>query len=57
MPFPLGVWRVDSVLLIVLSFPLLAASAGRWVLGRVEGSVLIVAFALYLLLVTIGAFR
>jgi cation:H+ antiporter len=48
--FPMQMWRVDAILLVVLSLALLPLSMGRWTPGRGEGAALIVAFAVYLLM-------
>lgn len=50
MPYPLSVWRVDTVVLVVLGFVLVPVAMGRWVLGRVEAAGLIVGYAVYLAL-------
>ena len=52
MVFPLAVWRIDSVVLVLLSAILLPAAVGKWNLGREEGLLLIVGYCLYLLSVT-----
>src|SRR5207248_9143013 len=43
--FPLIVWRVDSVMLILLSLVLVPMSLGRWLPGRPEGVMLILLYA------------
>jgi Ca2+/Na+ antiporter len=48
--FPLIVWRVDSVMLILLALALLPMSLGRWLPRRAEGIVLILLYAAYMLL-------
>lgn len=48
MPYPLVVWRLDTVVLIVLSLLLLPVALGRWTLGRREGFGLIAAYTIYL---------
>jgi Ca2+/Na+ antiporter len=57
MPFPLAVWRVDTVLLIVLGLMLVPVSLGRWTLRRVEGLVLTLLYAAYLIISTTIAIR
>ena len=54
MPFPLAVWRIDAVALIVLCTLLLPVGAGKWNLGRGEGAVLIAAYCVYLMAVTVA---
>jgi len=56
-PFPIAVWRVDSVIIAVLGFLLLPAALGRWALGRAEGIGLTVGYCLYLILTTTAAYR
>ena len=48
IPLPLHVWRIDLVLLAVLSFALIPVAMGRWVIGRLESAFLIVTYAAYL---------
>jgi Ca2+/Na+ antiporter len=54
---PLGVWRVDSIVLIVLGLVLLPVALGRWSLGRREGLGLIAGYALYFVLTVLQAGR
>jgi hypothetical protein len=46
--FPLSVWRVDSVMLVVLGLYLLPTAFGRWLPGRGDGAALIVAYMAYM---------
>ena len=46
--FPLVVWRVDTVLIVVLSFALIPIAAARWVPERFESMLLIGAYVAYL---------
>jgi Ca2+/Na+ antiporter len=48
MPFPLTLWRIDVVVLVVLGFALIPVSLGRWAIGRLESSGLVLAYAAYL---------
>jgi Ca2+/Na+ antiporter len=48
LPYPLGVWRIDTVLLVALGFFLLPVALGRWSLGRAEGYSLLVAYTIYM---------
>jgi Ca2+/Na+ antiporter len=57
MPFPLAVWRVDTVLLLVLGMMLIPVSLGRWSLKRTEGLLLAVVYASYLIVSTWIAIR
>ena len=50
LAFPLIVWRVDCVMLMVLGVALLPMSFGRWVPGRIEGVLLILLYGAYMLL-------
>lgn len=47
-PYPLMVWRVDTVMLVVLGFALVPVAAGRWLPGRLESMLLVLAYAAYL---------
>ena len=57
MPFPLAVWRVDTVLLIVLGLLLVPVSLGRLTLKKPEGLALAVIYAVYLVISTALAIR
>ena len=50
MPYPMGAWRIDTVLVLVLGFALIPIALGRWPLGRTEAGGLIIAYAIYLAL-------
>jgi Ca2+/Na+ antiporter len=52
MPFPLAVWRVDTVLLIALGLMLIPVSLSRWPLRRAEGLMLAFLYAAYLIIST-----
>jgi Ca2+/Na+ antiporter len=52
--FPLAVWRIDTVSIVLLSLLMLPVSMGKWNLGREEGVVLIVVYCIYLAAVTIA---
>ncbi len=49
-PFPLAIWRVDVILLIVLSLLLLPVAMGRWSLSRGHGLMLMLGYLCYLVL-------
>ncbi len=49
LPYPLVVWRVDTVLLVVLGFMLIPVSLGRLTLGQAEAAVLIAGYCGYYL--------
>ncbi len=51
MPYPLTVWRIDTVILVVLGFALLPVALGRWTIGRAEATGLMIGYAVYLALV------
>src|SRR5436190_11551256 len=53
--FPPGVWRDDSVVLVVLGMFLLPLSLGRWRPGRFEGVGLVVGYVAYLLMSVLAA--
>jgi Ca2+/Na+ antiporter len=46
--FPIAVWRIDTVLLILLGLVLLPVSLNLWEMRRTEGMLLIVIYACYL---------
>jgi hypothetical protein len=45
--FPMSVWRVDTILLVVLGVMLLPWGLGGWTPGRIEGTVLVLAYLAY----------
>jgi hypothetical protein len=53
LSYPIAVWRVDTVMLVVLGLFILPIGLRRWPLGRREGAVLILGYAVYLVLTTI----
>ena len=57
LPFSWVTWRVDNVVLVLLSFMLIPASLGRWKLGRTEGMTLIAVYAAYVLMEAAGSMR
>lgn len=52
--FPLAVWRIDAVVLVILSLIVLPVAMGKWNLAREEGVVLIVGYCIYLTAVTVA---
>ena len=57
LPFSWVTWRVDNVVLVLVSFVLIPASLGRWRLGRTEGFTLIAVYAIYVLMEAAGSMR
>jgi hypothetical protein len=47
--YPLAVWRVDTILLVVLGLLLVPVSLGRWTLKKAEGLCLALGYVAYLL--------
>ncbi len=50
LPFPILIWRLDTVLLATVGLLLLPTSIGRWTLARAEGIGLIGLYVIYLFL-------
>ena len=50
IPFPLLVWRLDTVLLSTVGLLLLPTAIGRWTLSRIEGLGLVGLYVIYLFL-------
>ena len=50
LPFPILVWRLDTVLLATIGLLVLPTAIGRWRLGRAEGFALIGLYVVYLFL-------
>lgn len=57
LPFGWVTWRVDCVVLVLLSFVLFPASMGRWKLGRFEGCALIAIYVVYVVMEAVGSLR
>jgi len=53
LPFPLAVWRIDTVLLVVLGLFLLPMALGRWTLGSVESVGLVLVYGIYLFMTVV----
>ncbi len=53
LSYPIAVWRIDTVLLILLSLMLLPVSLNLWQMRRAEGMFLIAIYACYLVATTI----
>lgn len=51
MPFGIGLWRIETLLLVALSLPLVPIATGRLKPGRLEGAVLMAGYVFYLLVV------
>jgi Ca2+/Na+ antiporter len=55
MRYPLALWRVDTVILIVLGLVLLPLAVGRWLPGKFEGVLLVFVYVIYMGLTTWAA--
>ena len=53
LQFPLAVWRIDSVLLVILSILYLPVAMGKWNLGKEDGMLLVLAYFVYLIAATL----
>lgn len=53
LSFPIAVWRIDTVLLILLGLILLPVSLNLWEMRRLDGMLLIIIYACYLVGTTI----
>lgn len=51
LPYPLGVWRIETILLLIVGLLLLPVALGRWNLTRRESAALILGYAIYLIFV------
>jgi hypothetical protein len=56
-PFSWVTWRVDNVVLVLLSFALIPSALGRWKMGRAEGCTLIGLYAVYVVMEVAGNLR
>ncbi|HMB96481.1 MAG TPA: hypothetical protein VKK61_10620 [Tepidisphaeraceae bacterium] len=50
LPYPMGIWRVDTVCLAAIGLLLLPVALGRWTLGRAEAVGLMFAYVIYMFL-------
>jgi Ca2+/Na+ antiporter len=50
LPYPMAVWRVDTVLLVAAGMLLLPVALGRWSLGNPEGYAMLVGYLIYMVL-------
>jgi Ca2+/Na+ antiporter len=50
--FPIALWRVDTVVLILLGLVLLPLAVGRWLPGKLEGVLLVFVYVIYMGLTT-----
>jgi Ca2+/Na+ antiporter len=57
MPFGVGLWRIETLLLVALALPLVPMAMGRWRPGRLEGTVLLAGYVFYLLIVVAAGDR
>jgi Ca2+/Na+ antiporter len=53
MPFPIGFWRIESVILVALALPLVPVAQGKWKPGKAEGMSLLLGFLVYLTMNTL----
>ena len=53
--FPISLWRVDTVILILLGLVLLPLAVGRWLPGKFEGVLLVFVYIIYMGLTTWAA--
>ena len=53
--FPIALWRVDTVVLILLGMVLLPLAVGRWLPGKFEGVLLVCVYIIYMGLTTWAA--
>lgn len=57
LPFPMAVWRIDTVLLIVLGAIMLLISSNHWLPRRGEALVLLIVYGAYMLWTSVVAGR
>lgn len=57
MPFPIGLWRIESVILLALALPLVPVAQGKWKPGKIEGMALLLGYLLYLTMNTLMGSR
>lgn len=55
--FPVIVWRVDTIVLLVLGLILFPAAIGRWSLGKRDGVIMLLVYVAYLMVVAAAGRR
>ncbi|HVT90453.1 MAG TPA: hypothetical protein VHD56_16485 [Tepidisphaeraceae bacterium] len=55
LPYPMSVWRVDTIMLVIVGFLLLPVSLGRWNIGKFEGIGLVVIYVVFLMLTVLAS--
>lgn len=53
LPFPLAIWRIDTVLLVVMGLFLVPVALGRWTLGPIESVGLVLVYGIYLFMTVV----
>jgi Ca2+/Na+ antiporter len=53
LPFDLAAWQIETVGLVVLGFGLIPIALGRWMLGRLESTLLILAYGGYVVMLAV----
>lgn len=53
LPYPIIAWRIETVVLLVLAFVLVPISMGRWIISRLESTLLICGYVAYMLSVAV----
>ncbi len=56
LAYPVGIWRVDAVVLVVLGLMMVPVSLGRWTLSRNEGIVLVAGYIVYVSMAVVASF-
>jgi Ca2+/Na+ antiporter len=57
LPIPLGVWRVDSVLLTAVGLMLVPIALRRWQPGKSEAGVLVTSYVVFVALMAMSGWR
>lgn len=57
LTYPQGIWRLETVTLVILGFALVPVALGRMTLARIESALLILGYAIYLTAVALSAKR
>lgn len=52
LPFDMAAWRIENVILLLLGFAMVPVSMGRWAVGRLESTLLVAAYAGYIVVLT-----
>jgi Ca2+/Na+ antiporter len=57
LPYDIAAWRIETVILIVLGFALVPISMGQWAIGRLESTLLVFGYGVYIVALALLGMR